>query len=86
MKVEVISPEDYLGDVIGDLNSRRGQVTGMDQRGNARVVDAMVPLANMFGYVKTLRSMSQGRAQFSMVFDHYEQVPQNVADEIKEKA
>lgn len=86
MKVEVISPEDYLGDVIGDLNSRRGQVTGMDQRGNARVVDAMVPLANMFGYVKTLRSMSQGRAQFSMVFDHYEQVPQNVADEIKQKA
>jgi len=86
MKVEVISPEDYLGDVIGDLNSRRGQVTGMDQRGNARVVDAMVPLANMFGYVKTLRSMSQGRAQFSMVFDHYEQVPQNVADEIKVKA
>ena len=86
MKVEVISPEDYLGDVIGDLNSRRGQVTGMDQRGNARVIDAMVPLANMFGYVKTLRSMSQGRAQFSMVFDHYEQVPQNVADEIKQKA
>jgi len=86
MKVEVITPEDYLGDVIGDLNSRRGQVTGMDQRGNARVVDAMVPLANMFGYVKTLRSMSQGRAQFSMVFDHYEQVPQNVADEIKVKA
>jgi elongation factor G len=86
MKVEVITPEDYLGDVIGDLNSRRGQVTGMDQRGNARVIDAMVPLANMFGYVKTLRSMSQGRAQFSMVFDHYEQVPQNVADEIKQKA
>jgi len=85
MKVEVITPEDYLGDVIGDLNSRRGQVTGMDQRGNARVILAMVPLANMFGYVKTLRSMSQGRAQFSMVFDHYEQVPQNVADEIKKK-
>ncbi|MDP2193386.1 MAG: elongation factor G [Alphaproteobacteria bacterium] len=86
MKVEVITPEDYMGDVIGDLNSRRGQVTGMDQRGNARVINAMVPLANMFGYVKTLRSMSQGRAQFSMVFDHYEQVPQNVADEIIAKA
>lgn len=83
MKVEVVTPEDYMGDVIGDLNSRRGQVTGMDQRGNARVVLAMVPLANMFGYVNTLRSMSQGRAQFSMVFDHYEQVPQNVAEEIK---
>jgi elongation factor G len=85
MKVEVVTPEDYMGDVIGDLNSRRGQVTGMDQRGNARVVNAMVPLANMFGYVNTLRSMSQGRAQFSMVFDHYEQVPQTVADEIKAK-
>lgn len=85
MKVEVVTPEDYMGDVIGDLNSRRGQVTGMDQRGNARVVNALVPLANMFGYVNTLRSMSQGRAQFSMVFDHYEQVPQNVADEIKAK-
>ncbi|MCE2715665.1 MAG: elongation factor G [Pseudomonadota bacterium] len=85
MKVEVVTPEDYMGDVIGDLNSRRGQVTGMDQRGNARIVNALVPLANMFGYVNTLRSMSQGRAQFSMVFDHYEQVPQNVADEIKAK-
>jgi elongation factor G len=85
MKVEVVTPEDYMGDVIGDLNSRRGQITGMDQRGNARVINAMVPLANMFGYVNTLRSMSQGRAQFTMVFDHYEQVPQNVADEIKEK-
>lgn len=85
MKVEVVTPEDYMGDVIGDLNSRRGQVTGMDTRGNARVVNAMVPLANMFGYVNTLRSMSQGRAQFSMVFDHYEQVPQHVSDEIKAK-
>ncbi|MDP3372417.1 MAG: elongation factor G [Candidatus Paracaedibacteraceae bacterium] len=85
MKVEVVTPEDYMGDVIGDLNSRRGQVTGMDQRGNARVVNAMVPLANMFGYVSTLRSMSQGRAQNSMSFDHYEQVPQNVAEEIKAK-
>jgi elongation factor G len=85
MKVEVVTPEDYMGDVIGDLNSRRGQVTGMDQRSNARVINAMVPLANMFGYVNTLRSMSQGRAQFSMVFDHYEQVPQHVAEEIKAK-
>ncbi|MDR0552994.1 MAG: elongation factor G [Holosporales bacterium] len=85
MKVDVVTPEDYMGDVIGDLNSRRGQVSGMDQRGNARVITAMVPLANMFGYVNVLRSMSQGRAQFSMVFDHYELVPQNIADEIKEK-
>jgi elongation factor G len=85
MKVEVVTPEDYMGDVIGDLNSRRGQITGMDQRANARVINAMVPLASMFGYVNTLRSMSQGRAQFSMVFDHYEQVPQHVADEIKAK-
>jgi elongation factor G len=85
MKVEVVTPEDYMGDVIGDLNSRRGQVTGMDQRGNARVVSAMVPLANMFGYVNTLRSMSQGRAQYSMQFDHYEQVPQAVADEVRAK-
>jgi elongation factor G len=85
MKVEVVTPEDYMGDVIGDLNSRRGQVTGMDQRANARVINAMVPLASMFGYVNTLRSMSQGRAQFTMTFDHYEQVPQNVADEVKAK-
>jgi elongation factor G len=85
MKVEVVTPEDYMGDVIGDLSSRRGNVTGMDSRGNARVVDAMVPLAQMFGYVNTLRSMSQGRAQYSMQFDHYEQVPSNVAEEIKKK-
>ena len=85
MKVEVVTPEDYMGDVIGDLNSRRGQVTGMDQRANARVIMAMVPLATMFGYVNTLRSMSQGRAQFTMSFDHYEQVPQNVAEEIRAK-
>ena len=85
MKVEVVTPEDYMGDVIGDLSSRRGQVTGMDSRGNARVVDAMVPLASMFGYVNTLRSMSQGRAQYSMQFDHYEQVPSAVAEEIKKK-
>ncbi len=85
MKIEVVTPEDYMGDVIGDLNSRRGQVLGMDQRGNARVVEATVPLANMFGYVNTLRSMSQGRAQYSMVFAHYAEVPQMVADEIKAK-
>ena len=85
MKVEVVTPEDYMGDIIGDLNSRRGQVSGMDQRGNARVIDATVPLSNMFGYVSTLRSMSQGRAQYTMVFDHYAEVPQAVADEIKAK-
>ena len=85
MKVEVITPEDYVGDIIGDLNSRRGNVGGMDQRGNARAIDAMVPLANMFGYINTLRSMSQGRAQYSMQFDHYEQVPQAVAEEVKAK-
>jgi len=85
MKVEVVTPEDYMGDVIGDLNSRRGQVNGMDQRGNARVIAAMVPLSNMFGYVNTLRSMSQGRAQYSMVFDHYAEVPSNVAEAIKSK-
>ncbi len=86
MKVEVVTPEEYMGDVIGDLNSRRGQISGMDQRSNARVISAMVPLASMFGYVNSLRSLSQGRAQFTMQFDHYEQVPQNVADEIKAKA
>jgi len=85
MRVEVVTPEDYMGDVIGDLNSRRGQVHGMDQRGNARVVNAMVPLANMFGYVNTLRSMSQGRAQYTMQFDHYEPVPAHIADEVRAK-
>jgi elongation factor G len=85
MKVEVVTPEDFMGDVIGDLNSRRGQVQNMDMRGNARVVTAMVPLANMFGYVNNLRGMSQGRAAYSMQFDHYEQVPQNVADEVRAK-
>lgn len=85
MRVEVLTPEDYMGDIIGDLNSRRGQITGMDQRGNARIIEAMVPLANMFGYVNTLRSMSQGRAQYSMQFDHYEQVPQAVAENIRAK-
>ena len=85
MRVEVVTPDDYLGDIIGDLNSRRGNVSGMDQRANARIVNALVPLANMFGYVNTLRSMSQGRAQFSMFFDHYSQVPQAVAEEVKAK-
>ena len=75
MKVEVVTPEDYTGSVIGDLNSRRGQIQGQDMRGNANVINAMVPLANMFGYVNNLRSMSQGRATFTMQFDHYEQVP-----------
>ncbi|ABC23488.1 elongation factor G [Rhodospirillum rubrum] len=85
MKVEVVTPEDYMGDVIGDLNSRRGNILGMDQRGNARVIGAMVPLANMFGYVNTLRSMSQGRAQYTMHFDHYSEVPNNVSEEIRAK-
>ncbi|MGB7914328.1 MAG: elongation factor G [Rhodomicrobium sp.] len=85
MKVEVVSPEDYVGGVIGDLTSRRGQILGQEMRGNATVINAMVPLANMFGYVNTLRSMSQGRAQFTMQFDHYAQVPQNVAEEVQSK-
>ncbi|HWT12665.1 MAG TPA: elongation factor G [Allosphingosinicella sp.] len=85
MKVEVVTPEDYLGDVIGDLNSRRGQIQGTDSRGNAQVVEAMVPLANMFGYVNELRSFSQGRAQYTMQFSHYDEVPANVAEEVKAK-
>ena len=82
MLVEVVTPDEHMGDVIGDLNSRRGQVRGTEARGNASVISAMVPLANMFGYVNTLRSMTQGRAQYSMLFDHYEQVPQAVSDEV----
>ena len=85
MRVEVVTPEDYMGDIIGDLNSRRGQITGMEPRGNGQVINAMVPLATMFGYVNTLRSLSQGRAQFTMHFDHYEPVPQMVAEEIRAK-
>jgi len=85
MRVEVITPDDYMGDVIGDLNSRRGQVSETSKRGNATVISAMVPLANMFGYINNLRSMSQGRAQYSMFFDHYEKVPQNVQDEVTKK-
>ena len=85
MSVEVVTPEEFTGSVIGDLNSRRGQIQGQDMRGNANVVKAMVPLANMFGYVSQLRSMSQGRAQFTMQFDHYAQVPSNVAAEVQAK-
>jgi elongation factor G len=85
MKVEVVTPEDYLGDVIGDINSRRGQIQGTDSRGNAQSVEALVPLANMFGYVNELRSFTQGRAQYSMQFSHYDEVPANVADEVKAK-
>jgi elongation factor G len=81
MKVEVVTPEDFLGGVIGDLNSRRGQVQGTDSRGNAQVVTAMVPLANMFGYINTLRSMSQGRAQYSMQFAFYNDVPLDDGDD-----
>jgi elongation factor G len=85
MKVEVVTPEDYMGDVIGDLNSRRGQISGTESRSIDTVISAMVPLANMFGYVNSLRSMSQGRAQYTMEFDHYDPVPQAVSDEIKKK-
>ena len=85
MKVEVVTPEDFMGDVIGDLNSRRGQIQGTDTRGNAQVIEALVPLANMFGYVNQLRSMTQGRAQYTMQFSHYEEVPANVAEEVKAK-
>jgi elongation factor G len=85
MKVEVVTPEEYLGDVIGDINSRRGQIQGTDSRGNAQAVEALVPLANMFGYVNQLRSFTQGRANYSMFFSHYDEVPANVAAEVKEK-
>ena len=85
MKVEVVTPEDFIGDCIGDLNSRRGQIQGTDTRGNAQVIEAIVPLANMFGYVNQLRSMTQGRAQYTMQFSHYEEVPANVAEEVKAK-
>ena len=85
MKVEVVTPEEFMGDVIGDMNSRRGQIQGTDSRGNAQVVEAMVPLANMFGYVNQLRSFTQGRANYSMFFSHYDEVPANVAAEVKEK-
>ena len=85
MRVEVVTPEDYLGDVIGDLNARRGQIEGMEPRANAQVVRAQVPLATMFGYVNTLRSLTQGRAQFTMEFDHYQRVPTAVSEEVRTK-
>jgi elongation factor G len=85
MNVEVVTPEEYLGSVIGDLNGRRGQIQGQDVRGNAIVINAFVPLANMFGYVNNLRGMSQGRAAFTMQYDHYDPVPQAVADEVIKK-
>jgi elongation factor G len=85
MKAECVTPEDYTGSVIGDLNSRRGQIQGQDMRGNANVINAMVPLMNMFGYVNTLRSMSQGRATFTMQFDHYAELPANVSAEVQKK-
>jgi elongation factor G len=85
MKVEVITPEEYTGGIIGDLTSRRGQVSGQEPRGNAIAIDAFVPLANMFGYINTLRSMSSGRAQFTMQFSHYDPVPQNISEEIQAK-
>ena len=85
MKVEVVTPEEYTGGIIGDLTSRRGMVQGQDSRGNANVIEAFVPLANMFGYINTLRSMSSGSANFTMIFDHYEPVPQNISDEIQKK-
>jgi elongation factor G len=85
MKVEVVTPEEYTGGIIGDLTSRRGMVQGQDTRGNAIVIDCFVPLANMFGYINTLRSMSSGRAVFTMQFDHYEPVPQNISEEIQAK-
>ena len=85
MRVEVVTPDGYMGDVIGDLKSRRGQIQGMDASGNATTVCAMVPLATMFGYVNSLRSLTQGRAQYSMFFDHYEPVPQMVAEEVRAK-
>ena len=85
MKVDVIIPEEYMGDIMGDITSRRGRVEGMEARGNAQVVAAMVPLAQMFGYATSLRSNTQGRGQFTMVFDHYEEVPKSVAEEVIKK-
>ena len=85
MKVVAVTPESFMGDVIGDLNSRRGQIVGTSKRGNANIINALVPLANMFGYINNLRSMSQGRASYTMQFDHYAQVPGAVAEDIKKK-
>ncbi len=85
MDVEVVTPQDFVGGIIGDINSRRGQIRTQEMRGNAVVIRANVPLANMFGYINTLRSMSTGRAQYSMQFAHYAEVPRNVAEEVKAK-
>ena len=86
MDVEVVTPEDYMGDVVGDLNRRRGRIGSMEQRGNARVVRAEVPLAEMFGYATDLRSFTQGRAAYTMQFKHYEEVPNSIANELVSKA
>ncbi len=86
MRVEVVIPEEYLGDIMGDVTSRRGRVEGMEARGNAQVVKAMVPLSEMFGYATSLRSRTQGRGTYSMHFDHYEEVPKSIAEEIIKKA
>lgn len=85
MKVDIVIPEEYMGDIMGDITSRRGRVEGMEARGNAQVVAAMVPLAEMFGYATSLRSNTQGRGQFAMVFDHYEEVPKSIAEEVIKK-
>ena len=85
MKVEVVSPEEYTGNINGDLTKRRGQVQGQEPRGNATAISAFVPLANMFGYINNLRSMSSGRASYTMHFSHYESVPQNISEEIQLK-
>jgi elongation factor G len=85
MKVEVVVPEEYMGNVMGDLTSRRGRPLGQESRGNALKIDAMVPLSEMFGYATSLRSNSQGRGNFTMTMDHYEEVPKNIADEIIKK-
>src|SRR5690606_5159707 len=85
MKVEVTMPEDYMGDVMGNLNSRRGQIESMGDRGEAKVINAKVPLSEMFGYATDLRSMTQGRASYTMEFSHYQEVPRNVAEKIKEE-
>ena len=85
MRVEVTVPEEYMGDIIGDINSRRGQIQGMEARGNAQIVKAFVPLSEMFGYATDMRSMTQGRASYSMFFDHYNQVPNNLAQQLMKK-
>ena len=83
MQLEVVTPDEFMGDVMGDINSRRGKIEGMEQRGNTQVVKGYVPLAEMFGYATTLRSLTQGRAQHTMSFAYYEEVPRSLAEEIK---